>query len=176
MFSFFQDHAPSARPTTDPEAGKPRSPEPLIPQPDGRDFLSTAPVMKEFALGEIWKEEKDRCKSFAQPDRRPILKRTHSSPTDALPKRVYWQDLVTTRYIEPRGRMLRTNIHRVQEKEANRKARKEQTGRSHFWRNQIKQIVAAFRGIQASSLLQDTENAIVEDGKQTKPSPGRGPP
>ena len=118
---------------------KPRS-NPIVPMPNGNDPYAPIPIKEAFELGKIWTFNLNTELPQTHP---PIPKPTK------LAKKVHWNEEPTVLMIEPNGRMTPTTHFTIQEKKVRESDRQQKTGRSRYWRDQIKNIVATLRQIYA---------------------------
>ena len=115
---------------------------PIVPMPNGNDTYTSIPTKVVFELGRIW-----TCNLNTE------LPQAHPPVPTQIPsaKKVHWDDEPTVFLIEPDGRMSPTTYFTIQEKKVRQSDRQQKTGRSRYWRDQIKNIVATIRQINATS-------------------------
>ena len=114
---------------------------PIVPMPNGNDPYTSIPTKVVFELGRIW-----TCNLNTE------LPQAHPPVPTQIPsaKKVHWDDEPTVLLIEPDGRMTPTTYFTIQEKKVRQSDRQQKTGRSRYWRDQIKNIVATIRQINAT--------------------------
>ena len=116
---------------------------PVVPMPNGNDPYASIPIREGFELGKIWTCNLNNAEIPATHP--PIPKQILSA------KKVHWNDEPTVILIQPNGRMTPTTHFTFQEKKARQGDRQQKTGRSRYWRDQIRNLVATLRQINATA-------------------------
>ena len=127
---------------------------PVVPMPNGQNLLASLPILDSFKPGKIWTSSPSDPECQISPNH-TVISHSHPPKDEAkkLPRKVHWNENINIELIEPSGRMIPTKTLNIPKQDTEQQDPNQRPKRNKQWRDQIKNIIAALRQIDATNLL-----------------------